>query len=148
MDTKQDNSLNKTVGSYEMVVWDLEPMFKMIDSLPLKSLAFLRYSESKGFSTDNAYIYTNEGVMAQELRLVQEELIDDFIVYSINSFEFVYISRPSLSKLTEKERRWFVENERAVKFIYETLRFNTELAGRFIRYQRIGKSIFLITPKN
>lgn len=148
MELEFDQSVAAIVDKHEMGVWDLWPVFTMMDALPLRSFAMQRYQHSKGLDPDHAVLYNVESRMAQELRVINDEIIDDFLVYTLNSFEFCYISRPSLGALTEPERRWFIENVEARAYIYDNVKLDPELSGRFIRFQRIGKSIFLVTPKH
>lgn len=147
MDLKPEETVSHMIERFDLSVWDISYAFEVMDALPLKVFAMQRYYEDKGLNPDHARIWTEEDKMGQELRVYREQVLDDFIVFTINSFEFCFISRPELSRITEKERRQFLECQEARSHIYRTVQMNPELAGRFIRYQRIGKSIYLITPK-
>lgn len=143
----KEETVAHMIDRYDLNVWDISHAFEVLDSLPVKVIAMNRYIERKGLNPDNAMLWHDETEMGRELRVIREEVLDDFIIYTINSFEFCYISRPGLSILSEKERRYFLDAHAARAHIYQTVQLAPELAGRFIRYQRIGKSIYLITPK-
>lgn len=142
-----EETVDHMVDKYDISTWDISHAFKVLDALPMRVFALNRYIERKGLNPDHAMLYTEDDNMGRELRVIREEVLDDFIVFTINSFEFCFISRPSLAQMTEKERRSFLNCHEAVSHIYQTIKLNPDLAGRFVRYQRIGKSIFLITPK-
>lgn len=147
MDLKPEETASHMVDRFDLQVWDISHALDVLDSIPLRSFAMLRYIEMKGLNPDHARIWTEDDSMGQELRVVRERVLDDFIVFTINTFEFCFITRPELTQLTEKERRFFLDCHDARSYLYRTIKLNPELAGRFIRYQRIGKSIYLITPK-
>lgn len=147
MDLEHTETVDHMVERFDLSTWDISHAFKLMDALPIKVFAMERYYEYKGFNKDHARLWTEEDAMGAELRVFREQVLDDFITFTINSFEFCFISRPELSRITEKERRSFLDCHEARSLIYQTIQLNPDLAGRFIRYQRIGKSIFLITPK-
>lgn len=147
MDLEHRETVDHMIDRYDLSTWDISHAFKVMDALPIRTFALLRYVEARGLNPDHARCWTEEDEMGRELRVIREQVLDDFITFTINSFEFCYISRPELSRITERERRQFLNCDEARAHIYQTIQLNPELAGRFIRYQRIGKSIFLITPK-
>lgn len=142
-----ESTVYAAVDRFDIHTHDLSHAFISIDSFPLRGLAMQRYIEREGLNPDNAVLYTFESKMGQELANIQEEILDDFIAYTINSFEFCYISRPSLGQLTEKERRYFCDAHEARSYIYSAIKFDPSIAGRFVRMQRIRCNLFLLVPR-
>lgn len=143
-----EESMAHAVEKFSLEVWDIRHVLEVLDAIPLKSFALSRYIESRGLNPDHAMLWREEDSIGKEIRLIRENLLDDFIVFTFNTFEFSFISRPELMQLTQKERHFFMECDEARSELYKTIQLNPELAGRFLRYQRIGTTVFLITPKS
>lgn len=141
-----EESVYAMVDGHQLHTYDLSYAFLKIDSLPIRNFALQRYIEREGLDPDNAVLYSIESKMGQELANIREEILDDFIAYTINSFEFCFVCRPGLAKLTEKERRFFVNAHEARTYIYNAIQFNPEIAGRFVRIQRIRCNLFVVVP--
>lgn len=144
----EGQSVYAMVDPHQLHTYDLSYAFLKIDSLPIRNFAMQRYIEREGLDPDNAVLYSIESKMGQELANLREEVLDDFIAYTINSFEFCFVSRPGLAKLTEKERRFFIDAHEARSFIYNAIKFDPDIAGRFVRIQRIRCNLFVIVPTN
>lgn len=145
-DIPDGQSVYSMVDAHQLHTHDLSLAFLRIDSLPIRSFAMQRYIEKHGLDPDNAVLYKLESKMGQELAAIREEILDDFIAYTINSFEFCYVCRPSLGQLTEKERQFFADAHEARSIIYNQINFDPAIAGRFVRIQRIRCNLFVIVP--
>lgn len=142
----EDQTVYAMVDGQSLHSYDLSHAFINMDSLPIRHFALARWQERQGLDPDNATLYHMESNMGKELAVIREEVLDDFLAFTINSFEFCYISRASLSRISEKERHYFLTQDVARSHIYSEIKFDPELAGRYVHFQRQRNNVFLIVP--
>lgn len=134
------------IPPHTLLSFDIRPVLATLDMYPIKAFALSRYQAENNINPDHALLYTLASPMAQKLQAIQEQVIDDFIISSINGFEHTWIQR-DLRHVTHKELLFFSEQTQARHELYLCARFKSEFAGMFAHYQRIGNTIFLAIPK-
>jgi hypothetical protein len=78
---------------------------------------------------------------------LEEALIDDFLCYAINAFQFIWICGFNPNAMTPDEIRWFQMNENASTALWLTLRPLTKrFSGEMVGYARSGNLLILYLP--
>lgn len=78
-----------------------------------------------------------------------DSLIDDFICYSINSFQEVMVAEFNPRLITSAEKTWFDLNATARRELWLMLRpIAYHYAGSMINYARVGGMIYLYAQTN
>lgn len=78
-----------------------------------------------------------------------DSLVDDFICYSINSFQEVMVAEFNVQRITPQEITWFNLNTNARRELWLLTRLlATRYAGTVINFARVGKVIYLYAQTN
>lgn len=78
-----------------------------------------------------------------------DSLVDDFICYSINSFQEVIVGDFNPQRVTPQEITWFNMNDKARRELWLLLRaFGNNYAGSMVNYARYGGVIYLYAQTN
>lgn len=84
--------------------------------------------------------------MEQDHDLTQA-LVDDFICYTINSFQAVWVSGFNSNSMSTAELAWFNLNERARTELWLMLNnLANKFAGEMVGYARTGNLLILHVP--
>jgi hypothetical protein len=75
-----------------------------------------------------------------------QTLIDDFICYSINNFQVVWIANYDARRNTQLELTWFNLNQEARHALWSIINLPPEAAGTFVQYYRRGDTLWLGIP--
>lgn len=75
------------------------------------------------------------------------ELIDDFIKHTINSFDIFYISCLKPLAFSRDEVNWFINNHEARACLWKVInRLPIETSGKSVEYHRCQSTIWLAIP--
>jgi hypothetical protein len=78
-----------------------------------------------------------------ERHLKRQLLIDNFLSYTINSFQMVYVAGYNVQQNTLPELRWFELNTQARSWLYQILALPNESAGSFVHLFRQDRRMWL-----
>lgn len=134
------------IPPHTMLAFDIRPVLALLDLYPVKAFAIQRWQLENNLNPDHAFIIHRGSPTDQKLQAIEAQVVDDFIISSINNFEHTWIQR-DLRHLTRKELLFFNEQAKAREELYRCVRVPHDFAGMFAHYQRIGDTIFLVIPK-
>jgi len=76
----------------------------------------------------------------------RNQLIDDFISYTINRFQHLWIVGYDPRNNLPNELSWFEIHEEARTHLFRTIKFTPESAGCFARMKREDRVLYLMHP--
>lgn len=141
-----DNMVIEPIPPHVLLSFDIRPVLTNLDMYSIQVLADSRYREENNINPDYAMIVQSNTIVDQKIQALKAQVIDDFIITTINSFEHTWIQR-DLKHITFKEMNIFDDQLKARSELYQCVRFQPEYAGMFAHYQRIGDTIFIAVPK-
>lgn len=134
------------IPPHDLLVFDIRSVLRTLDSHLIQVCAWARYQTDNNINPDHAALIQQGSTTDQKLIAYKAQVIDDFIVMAINSFEHTWIQR-DLSRITPKEKDCYEELHVSWRELFRSIKFKPEYAGMFAHYQRINESIFIAIPK-
>lgn len=124
----------------DVLCWDISHIMGFLREQPNKQLLISRAQRS----CNHGYL-----PMDQTLDLMWQGLVDDWICYSINSFQDVIIAEFDVRRLNTHEVSWCNMHQRARHELWLLTRsMANKYAGTIVNYARVGGVIYLYAQTN
>lgn len=124
----------------DILNWDVGQVIRLLREQPNKQLLI-----------DRAMRSCNHGYMSMEqtTEIMWDNLVDDFLCYSINSFQEVIVAGFDVRKLTPNEITWCNLQEKARAELWTITRpLAYHYAGSMINYARTGRLLHVFAQTN
>lgn len=86
-----------------------------------------------------------QGLQAHH-RALQEAVIDTFVKHTIEGFQIVGLMNPPDTQLRNEYSNWFQSQYEATSFLWRTLIFPPDVAGKNVYVVRIQGALWLFIP--